>query len=351
MTNSALRIGLIADLTGPIPPVQYGGIERIVHLIVEGLINRGHEVTLFASDDSKVNCKLVPFGHRRTYSTFNELPVLAGLYRSLWRSRKDFDVVHSFGRTLYLAPLLPLRLPKIQSYQCPINRRNINLVQKWSSGTLTFTACSQSTADEGTGIGKWEVIPNGVPLAQYQFRNGDAPGDYLAFLGRLDRIKGVHTAIKVARECKTPLVIAGNVAKDGPDYEYFKTEIEPNIDNQSVKYIGPVNDQQKNEFLGKAKALLFPIEWEEPFGIVLAEAMACGTPVVAFRRGAVPEVVTHGSDGFICDSVEEMIAAVKDVDRLNRADCRQKVERKFSDDVIVSQYISLYRKLIMNGRH
>lgn len=350
MNSDSLRIGLIADLTGPIPPTQYGGIERIVHLIVEGLSRQGHQVTLFASDDSNVNCRLIKYGHRRTYSRINELPVVAGLHQSLWRLRKEFDIVHSFGRTLYLTPLLPLRIPKVQSYQCPINRRNIRLVHKASSGTLTFTACSQSTANEGKGIGRWEVIPNGVPLARYDFRNGDAPGEYLAFLGRIDRIKGVHTAIKVARECHTPLVIAGNVAKDGPDFDYFKNEIEPQIDGRSVKYLGPVNDQQKNEFLGRAKALLFPIEWEEPFGIVIAEAMACGTPVVAFRRGAVPEVLTHGTDGFVCDTVEEMISAVKNVGSLNRADCRTKVENKFSDDVIVSQYISLYRRLITERR-
>ena len=350
MTNQPLRVGLIADLTGPIPPVQYGGIERIVHLIAEGLVSRGHDVTLFASDDSEVNCNFVPFGHRRTYSLYDEWPVLAGLFKELWKRRRDFDVVHSFGRTLYLTPLLTHSLPKIQSYQCPINRRNISVMERLSSGTLTFTACSQSTANEGKGIGTWEVIPNAVPLSRYQFRNGDSSGNYLAFLGRIDRIKGVHTAIKVARECGIQLVIAGNVAKDGADFDYFKTEIEPHIDDRAVKYIGPVNDQQKNEFLGQAKALLFPVEWEEPFGIVLAEAMACGTPVVAFRRGAVPEVLTHGSDGFICDTAEEMVSAVKNVEQLDRANCRAKVEQKFSDDVIVSEYVALYRKVIAKAR-
>jgi glycosyltransferase involved in cell wall biosynthesis len=350
MTRSeALRVGLIADITGSIPPALYGGVERIVHLVLEGLVQRGHEVTLFASDDSNVNCRLVPFGHRRTYSRLGELRTVSGLYRRLWKFRKDFDIVHCFGRTLYLTPLLPLGLPKIQTYQCPVDRRKLRWANQMSAGTLTFTACSQSTAMQGNGIGKWEVIPNGVPLGVYQYRDGSEPREYLAFLGRLDRIKGLHTAITVSRATGLPLVIAGNVARDGENFEYFKRAIEPQIDNVHIRYVGPLNDQQKNDFLGKARALLFPIEWEEPFGIVMAEAMACGTPVIAFRRGAVPEVITHGVDGFVCDSIEEMIAAVNQLEQLDRLSCRKKVERSFADDVIVSQYLSLYRRLTMNG--
>ena len=351
MTFSPLRVGLIADTTGPIPPLQYGGIERIVHLLLQGLLARGHEVTLFASDDSNVECRLVPFGHRRTYSRLTELRPMSVLYRNLWKLRNDFDLVHSFGRTLYLIPLLRLKVPKIQSYQSPLNRKNLKWAQKWAGDTLTFTACSRMTAKQGEGIGRWEVIPNGVPLSSYDFQGETGAGEYLAFLGRLDRTKGVHSAIAVAKATGLPLVIAGNVAPDGENREYFTREIEPQIDNVKIRYIGPVNDEQKNSFLSKAKALLFPIEWEEPFGIVMIEAMACGTPVIALRRGAVPEVISDGVDGFVCDSVEQMITAVSRLDELDRRSCRTKVETYFSDDVIVSQYLSLYERLSRNGGH
>lgn len=351
MTVSNLRVGLIADTTGPIPPLQYGGIERIVHLLVEGLVAGGHDVTLFASDDSNVSCRLIPFGHRRTYSMMRELKPLSVLYRNIWKLRKQFDLVHSFGRTLYLAPLLASKIPKIQSYQCPINRNSLKWAQKYSGDTLTFTACSRMTAKQGEGIGKWEVIPNGVPLKSYQFEGDQAAGEYLAFLGRLDRAKGVHTAITVAKATGIPLVIAGNIAPDGENKEYFTREIEPQIDNVKIRYIGPVNDEQKNHFLRKAKALLFPIQWEEPFGIVMAEALACGVPVIALRRGAVPEIISDGVDGFVCDSVEEMINAVASLGRIDRLACRAKVETNFCDSVVVSQYLDLYQRLVRNGDH
>lgn len=167
----------------------------------------------------------------------------------------------------------------------------------------------------------------------------------------MDRVKGVHSAIAIAKATGIPLVIAGNVAPDGENRDYFTCVIRPQIDNINIRYIGPVNDEQKNHLLRKAKALLFPIEWDEPFGIVMTEAMACGTPVIALRRGAVPEVISDGVDGFVCDSVEQMVDAVGKLDKLDRRDCRIKVESRFCDEVVVSQYLDLYKRLIRNGDH
>ncbi len=340
-----LRIAIIADVMESIPPKYYGGIERLVYLLLKYLIKRGHEVTLFASDDSVVPCQLIPFGHRRSQSVLIELRNLFTLYYQLLRLRKDFDVVHCYGRTLYLLPLLPLNLVKVQSYECPINPKKVNIANRLAKNTLTFVACSNSCAQGGFGIGQWVTIYEGVDLEDYSY-NPSPQGRYLLFLGRLYRIKGVHTAIDVACATNKQLKLAGTIAPSGPEFAYFKQEIEPRIDGKQIQYVGPVDDCQKNELLGNASALLFPIEWEEPFGRVMIEAMACGTPVIAFRRGAVPEVLTDEINGFICNSKEEMISAVGRIHEIDRQQCRRTVETRFSGERVALDCEKLYMQLL-----
>ncbi len=166
------------------------------------------------------------------------------------------------------------------------------------------------------------------------------------FLGRVERIKGAHTAIEVARKSGRRLLIAGNRTTAGGEPEYFEREIAPHCDDRSIAYVGPVTDAEKNDLLGRAAALLFPVEWGEPFGIVMVEALACGTPVIAFRRGAVPEVVEAGTTGFLCESVGDMVEAVRGISSLDRADCRRSFEKRFSDQVIVGRYDRLYRRVV-----
>jgi len=269
------------------------------------------------------------------------------LFGQLLRRYRDFDLVHCFGRTLYLTPLLLLKIPKIQTYMCPLNLRKLRIARALAGDSLTFVACSQSVAKAGNGIGRWVVIPNGISLRPYEYNPlSNGKEDYLVFLSRLHRIKGVHTAIRVARAVGKRLIIAGNIAPSGPDLEYFRNEIKPQIDGRQIKYIGTVDDRQKNTLLGEAEALLFPIEWEEPMAVVVLEALACGLPVIAFNRGSIQEVLTHGKDGFICSSEVEMIAAVKRLREINRAECRKTVETRFSSDVIVGQHERLYSDLL-----
>lgn len=348
MTHSrTLRLAIIMDIINPVPPIHYGGIERIVHMMVENLTKRGHRVTLFASDDSSVSCRLIPFGHRRSQQLWVEWSNTIRLFTHLLRHCREFDLVHCLGRTLYLLPLLPFLIPKVQTYMCPINRRKLKMVHGFAGDSLTFVACSQSVAKQGAQIGQWKVIPNGIPLEKYEYKplfNGREK--YLVFLGRLHRIKGVHTAIKVAQATGKKLKIAGTAATSGPEFDYFKEEIEPHIDGKQIEYVGPVDDKEKNILLGKAEALLFPIEWEEPMAVVMLEALGCGLPVIAFNRGSISEILTDGVNGFICASLEEMISAVGKLGTIDRRECRRTIETRFSSDLIVSQYEELYYKLL-----
>ena len=346
-----LHVALTVDPNIPVPPKLYGGIERIADWLIRGLVARGHVVTLFAHVESTVPATLVPYGidpHRGAYPRVVELLQVGG---GLWRRRRQIDLVHSFGRLAALLPILPRRsLPKIQSYQRErVPWRSVGTAARLAGKSLCFTACSTSvygpsrpTADRS----RWITVFNGVDLTKYQFQgrvDGDAP---LVFLGRLEPMKGAHNAIAIAKAAGRRLMIAGNRVETGDAAGYFEREIAPHLDRDSVRYIGAVDDSQKNVLLGAASALLMPIEWEEPFGIVMAEALACGTPVVGFRRGSVPEVVRHGVNGFTCSSIPEAVELVHRLTTIDRSQVREDCERRFSDRVIVDQYEQLYRAML-----
>jgi glycosyltransferase involved in cell wall biosynthesis len=333
-----MRIAITADPMLPVPPRLYGGIERIIDLLVRGLLERGHDVTLFAHADSEVPCRHVPYGGTDAQS------VVDTLRNTLTVSRLAMgqpDVIHSFGRLAYLTPLLPLRTPKIMSYQRgPTPSRIRTAMTLAREGSLAFTGCSDHITEEIRPHAPAYTVYNGVPIGTYTFRNTVANDAPLVFLGRIAPIKGTHTAVDVARRSGRRLVIAGNV----PDEQqaFFREQIEPHLDGEQIRYVGPVDDEEKNNLLGRAAALLMPIEWAEPFGIVMAEAMACGTPVIGTRRGAVPEVVTDGETGFVCDDVDEMVEAVGRVGALSRETCRRRCKKRFSAQAIVDGYKQLY---------
>ena len=337
-----MRIALTADPELPVPPLHYGGIERIVDMLVRGLAARGHDVTVFAHPDSATAGHLVPWPGRSSVSTSDTARNAATLAGAVFAGQ--FDLVHSFSRIAYLAPILPLPIPKLMTYQREITRRSVRLGLALSRGTLSFTAISRSVMQGVADLGAWHLVFNGVPLATYRFCADPGPEAPLVFLGRIEKIKGPHLAIEIARRSGLPLVIAGNVP---PEHRgFFEAEIAPHIDGLGVKYIGSVDDQQKSELLGKARAFLMPILWEEPFGIVMAEAMACGTPVIGFARGAVPEVVEHGVTGFVVDDMDGMVAAVGRLGEIDRARCRMRVERLFSDETVTDAYLAIYAEML-----
>jgi glycosyltransferase involved in cell wall biosynthesis len=287
---------------------------------------------------------VVAWPGRSSRSRLDTVRNAATLFREVTRRR--FDLVHSFSRVAYLLPILPFPIPKLMTYQREVNRRSVRFGDRLSRGTLTLSAVSRALMHNVEDIGRWRLVYNGVPLRLYDFAPTVAADAPLAFLGRIEEIKGPHIAIDVAERLNARLILAGNI----PDRDWFARAIAPRLDGERIYYAGPVTDAQKNALLGGARALLMPILWQEPFGIVMAEAMACGTPVIGFRRGSVPEVVAHGVTGFVVDTPEEMAAAALRLGEISRALVRERAERLFSEDALADGYLAIYRSLLAATR-
>ena len=341
-----MKIALTADPELPVPPKLYGGIERIVDMLALRLADRGHDVTLFAHPDSDTAGRLIPWPGGASQSKVDTLRNAATLFRGIVGG--GFDVVHSFSRIAYLTPILPLAVPKLMTYQRAISPRTVRLGHALSRGTLHFSAISEWMMQPIRGIGDWTMIPNGVPLSAYTFQPTVAHDAPFVFLGRIEEIKGPHLAIELARRAGRRLVIAGNIPPE--KQAWVEAQVMPHVDGDRVTYVGPVGDVQKNALLGQAAAFLMPILWDEPFGIVMAEALACGTPVVGLRRGAVPEIVVDGVSGFVGNTIDQLETALHRLDSIDRAACRARVVARYSDSVVVDRYVETYERLASMAR-
>ena len=343
-----MRIAITADPYHPVPPKLYGGIERVVDMLARGLVQRGHDVMLFAHPDSQTAGTLIPYGSPPHAGRRHRLVELWQVGTGLWRRRGEIDVIHSFGRLRALVPVLPLRrLPKIQSYQREVPWRGVQAAALMAGDSLSFTGCSTSLYRDRSRVGRlggrWRTVFNGVDAGRYEFVPRVPPDAPLIFLGRIERIKGAHHAIHIARAAGRRLILAGNRVPAGSGADYFACEIAGHVDGARVSYVGSVDDAQKDSLLGSAAALLMPIEWEEPFGIVMAEALACGTPVIGFARGSVPEVIRDGVNGYLCSTVDEAVAAVDRLPWIDRRAVRADFEVRFSGRAILDAYEGLYR--------
>lgn len=341
-----MRIALTVDPEIPVPPRYYGGIERVADMVARGLAARGHDVTLFAHAESNSAGRLVAWPGLASRSKWDTLRNTMTLTRRI--ARGDFDIVHSMSRLAYLLPLLPLGVPKLMTYHRHISRRSVRLGTAWSRGSLWFTGVSRRLIRDVSDIGVWRVVFDGVPLSTHEFSPEPGSNAPLLFLGRIEEIKGPHLAIEVARRTGIPLVLAGHVS---PEHRsFFEEKVSPHIDGSLITYVGPVDEEQKNALLAKARAFLMPILWEEPSGLIVPEAMACGTPVVGLARGGVPEYVEHGVTGYLADDVEGMIDGIRNLDTISRHACRERVERLFSDRAVVDAYERVYLEMIDPAR-
>ena len=327
----------------PIPPTGYGGIEQIVGMLALEYRRLGHTVELFSSQGSSIEgirCHSIgPDGFPP--SKLVSWVAILKAWKFLFLKRNEFDLIHSFGRLIYLLPILNHSVKKIMSYQREISQRNIKWINKLPITNFVFTGCSNDLVSKGSVAGRWETIYNAIDFSKYTLIENvpsDAP---LMFLGRIERVKGCHTAIRIALQTGNKLLIGGNISPLADEKKYFEEEIRPYIDDKQIIFLGPLDDDQKNKYLGQSKALLFPIEWIEPFGIVMIEAMACGTPVLAFERGSVSEVVDDSITGYKMDTRDQMVEKIANIDYIKRRECRAHSQQKFDIKYISNHYLSI----------
>ena len=338
-----MRIAQVAPLAESVPPKLYGGTERIVAWMVDELLKLGHEVTLFASGDSVTGAELIPIcpralrlGRPRT----DPMAIQTALIEEVACRANDFDLIHAHIDWLHLPLLSRLGVPFLTTCHGRLDLPLLpGVIRRFPKASFVSISENQRIPlPDANWIG---TVYHGLP--QDLFRPSFEPGSYLAFLGRLTAEKGPESAIRIAKAVGMPLHIAAKVSRG--DRAFFKERIEPQVDGKQVRLIGEINDHLKQGFLAGAAALLFPIDWPEPFGLVMIEAMACGTPVIAFRSGSVPEVVDHGITGFVVSDEGEAIQAIKRLGELDRSRIRAQFEERFTSCRMAEEYLKHYAAL------
>jgi len=339
-----MKIAQIAPLYESIPPKLYGGTERVVSYLVEALVAQGHDVTLFASGDSVTKATLVPLTPEALRLQGERIKdPLAHHVRALeiiFRTAADYDVLHFHLDYLHFPLLRQSTHPALTTLHGRLDLPDLApLYREYSEMALVSVSDSQRLP---LAWANWVgTVYHGLPDDLY--RPHYEPDDYLVFLGRIAPEKRLDRAIAIAEATGFPLKVAAKV--DAADQEYFKAQIEPLMASSAVEFVGELSDGDKQTFLSRAKALLFPIDWPEPFGLVMIEAMACGTPVVAFRAGSTPEIIVDGRSGFLVDTLEEAVSAVRRVDEVSRETCRREFEQRFTAQRMARDYLRIYGDL------
>jgi len=338
-----VRIAQVSPLYESVPPRFYGGTERVVSFLTDALLDLGHEVTLFATADSQTRAKLVPCAPRGLRLDGCQDPVAPHLnmIEEVYRRAGELDVIH-FHVDYLGFPLA--RRHGVANVTTMHGRLDIPdwapLFRTYGDAPLVSISDAQRAP---LPFANWRAtIYHGLPPAQLGFH--PAPGRYLAFLGRLSREKRVDRAIEIAVRAGRKLLVAAKI--DAADRAYYEREIRALLEHPLVDYIGEVGDADKNEFLGRADAVLFPIDWPEPFGLIMIEAFACGTPVIAWPEGSVPEVIEPGVNGFLCEDIDSAVRAVEELEAIDRARCRKRFEKRFTSERMARDYVAVYERLL-----
>ncbi|MFZ3236735.1 MAG: glycosyltransferase family 4 protein [Stellaceae bacterium] len=342
-----MRIAQVAPLMESCPPQLYGGTERIVSHLTEELVRQGHQVTLFASGDSQTSAMLSsPCEQALRLNPHCQDPLVYHmmLVNRVARSAHLFDIVHFHIDYLHFPLFAPIWGKTLTTLHGRLDLPDlVPLMREFPMMPLVSISNAQRTPLD---FANWYgTVHHGLPPDLYA--PGCGKGGYLAFVGRISPEKGPERAIAIARRAGLPLVIAAKV--DKVDREYYKTCVEPLLNDPLIEFIGEVDDKEKGALLGDATALLFPIDWPEPFGLVMIEAMACGTPVIAFRRGAVAEIVDPGVTGFVVDGIDEAAAAIPAAMRLDRAAIRRRFDERFLVERMTRDYVALYGEVLRRG--
>lgn len=339
-----MKIAQVPPLYESVPPRLYGGTERVVSYLTEELVQQGHEVTLFGTNDSITNAHLVPVCEKaiRLNATCKD-PLAWHIYQMqlLKEQAQQFDIIHFHNDYLHFPFSKNASYAHVTTLHGRLDLCDLEpIYQKF--GDLPFVSISNAQRKPLPAINWVKTVHHGLPIHLYQQGNGE--GGYLAFLGRISPEKGPDRAIDIAIKTGVPLRIAAKV--DPVDNHYFETVIEPRLHHPLIEFMGEIGEDKKGEFLGNARALLFPIDWPEPFGMVMIEAMANGTPVIAFNCGSVTEVIDHGITGYVVNSPDEAVKAVEQLPLLHRSTCRQVFEQRFTAGIMARNYAALYNRLI-----
>ena len=343
-----MRIAQVTPLYEPVPPRLYGGTERIVSYLTDALVDLGHEVTLFASADAMTRARLIPVRDQAIRLDPAQLKSDVAAHMSLLhevrRHRNEFDVVHFHVELVHFPFFEDIAEHTLTTLHGRLDLKDLaGAYRRWPQFPLVSISDHQR---HPLRHASWmATVPHGIPADLYR-GHAEPKGDYLAFQGRISPEKRPDRAIAIARATGMRLKIAAKV--DSSEVAYFRNEIEPLMDDPLVTFVGEINDTEKEAFLGNAAALLFPIDWPEPFGLVMIEAMACGTPVIAWNRGSVPEVIQDGISGFIVNDLDGAVAAVHRLPQLDRRIVREMFDRRFAATVMARSYQEIYRGLLDN---
>src|SRR3990172_1489614 len=342
-----MRIALLSTPCVSCPPQTYGGTELVVHQLAEGYVKRGHQVVLYATGDSCTSAELRYRYARAVWppSALSELDHVSYAYHDIRQRKKPFDIIHSHSiPALLISKLLDDSPPIVHTIHHSRDEILSDVYQRHPTIDYIFISNRQRSLE--VSLPHATVIHHGLQAERYPFQ--PAGQDYVAFIGRFAPYKGPLVAIEVARRAGLRLRIAGDV--HDVDRAFYEQHLVPRLHTSDIEYLGPANHQQKVELLGHARATLFPISWEEPFGLVMIESMLCGTPVIAFARGSVPEIIDEGVTGYVVHDADEMLMRLDDAARLDRARIRQHAVKRFGIDRMVDEHLAYYHSLINHHR-